>query len=178
MPHSPDSLLLSRRDLDFLLYEWLDVEQLTKRSRFTEHSRETFDAVLDLSADIATHLFAPHNRRNDIEEPRFVEGRVVVHPEVAPALKAFADSGLISSAMDEAVGGMQLPHVVAQACFAWFQAANIGTSSYPFLTVAAANLLLHHGSPEQVDRYVRPMLSGRFLRHHVPVRAAGRLLAR
>jgi butyryl-CoA dehydrogenase len=36
------SVLLSRRDLDFLLYEWLDVELLTKRERFADHSRETF----------------------------------------------------------------------------------------------------------------------------------------
>ena len=42
------STLLSRRDLDFLLYEWLRVDELTKRERFAEHSRETFDAVLDL----------------------------------------------------------------------------------------------------------------------------------
>ena len=162
MPLSPDSLLLSRRDLDFLLYEWLDVEQLTKRPRFTEHSRETFDAVLDLSTDIATQLFAPHNRRNDVEEPRFVDGRAVVHPEVAPALKAFADAGLVSSAMDEEVGGMQLPRVVSTACFAWFHAANVGTASYPFLTMGAANLLLDCGSPEQIERYVQPMVAGRF----------------
>jgi butyryl-CoA dehydrogenase len=43
------SLLLSRRDLDFLLHEWLDVEALTKRPRFADHSRETFDDVLDLA---------------------------------------------------------------------------------------------------------------------------------
>ena len=64
--------------------------------------------------------------------------------------------------MDDEVGGMQLPHVVAQACFAWFQAANVGTAAYPFLTMATANLLLAHGTPEQIDTYVRPMLEGRF----------------
>jgi Acyl-CoA dehydrogenase N terminal len=36
-----------RKTLDFLLYQWLDVESLNKRERFTDHSRETFDAVLD-----------------------------------------------------------------------------------------------------------------------------------
>ncbi len=46
--------------------------------------------------------------------------------------------------------------------FAWFQAANVGTSSYPFLTIANAHLLLTHGSPEQIDTYVRPMVDGRF----------------
>ena len=64
--------------------------------------------------------------------------------------------------MDERVGGLQLPQVVQTACFAWFQAANIGTWSYAMLTVGNANLLLAHGSDEQVDAYVRPMVEGRF----------------
>ncbi|MET0814955.1 MAG: acyl-CoA dehydrogenase N-terminal domain-containing protein, partial [Pseudoxanthomonas sp.] len=56
-----DSLLLSRRDLDFLLYEWLQVETLTGAERYADHSRETFDAALDTCERIATELFAPHN---------------------------------------------------------------------------------------------------------------------
>jgi hypothetical protein len=33
-----ESTLPSRRDLDFLLYEWLRIDELTKRERFAEHS--------------------------------------------------------------------------------------------------------------------------------------------
>ncbi len=156
------SVLLSRRDLDFLLYEWLDVERLTSRKRYTEHSRETFDAVLDLSEQVATKHFATHNKKADQNEPRFEDGRVVLIPEVKAALEVFAQTGLIASAMDHEVGGMQLPVVLSNACFAWFQAANVGTSSYPFLTIGAANLLQAHGTPEQIDTYVRPMLEGRW----------------
>jgi alkylation response protein AidB-like acyl-CoA dehydrogenase len=156
------SQLLSRRDLDFLLYEWLDVELLTKRPRYADHSRETFDAVLDLSEQVATRHFAPHNKKADAEEPRFDGERVEMIPEVAAALKVFADTGLIGSNLDYEVGGMQLPGVVASACFAWFQAANVGSSSYPFLTIGNANLIVAHGTAEQVDTYVKPMMEGRF----------------
>ena len=83
-------------------------------------------------------------------------------PEVKAALEVFAQTGLVASSMDEAVGGMQLPGVVSGACFAYFQAANVGSSSYPFLTIGNANLLLAHGTQEQVDTYVRPMVEGRF----------------
>jgi hypothetical protein len=53
--------------VDFLLYEWLDVTGLTRRSRFADHSRETFDQVLDLSERLAREKFAPFNRLVDIE---------------------------------------------------------------------------------------------------------------
>ncbi|MDT3399712.1 acyl-CoA dehydrogenase [Streptomyces sp. B1866] len=156
------STLLSRRDIDFLLYEWLDAESLTARPRYADHARETFDGALDLSETIAARHFAPHNRKSDTEEPRFDGERVHVIPEVGKALAVFAESGLLGSGMDHAVGGMQLPAVLTSACFAWFQAANVATAGYPFLTAANANLLLAHGTPEQVDTYVRPMVQGRF----------------
>ncbi|MEX5718734.1 acyl-CoA dehydrogenase [Geodermatophilus maliterrae] len=156
------SLILSRRDLDFLLHEWLEVETLTKRARYAEHSRETFDAVMDLAQQIATEHFAPHNRTADENEPRFVDGRVEMIPEVAQALAVFRESGIMSGTFDEEYGGMQLPQTVGQAAFAWFKAANVGTSSYPFLTMGNARLLLAHGSQEQKDTYVRPMLEGRW----------------
>jgi len=156
------SLLLSRRNLEFLLYEWLDVESLTHRSRHSDHSRYTFDAVLDLSESVATEHFAPHNKASDANEPKFDGTRVRLIPEVDAALRIFASTGLLGSHMDETMGGGQLPHVVALACFAWFQAANIGTAAYPFLTVANANLLLAHGTAEQIETFVRPMVEGRF----------------
>jgi alkylation response protein AidB-like acyl-CoA dehydrogenase len=154
--------MLSRADIAFLLYEWLDVESLIGRERFAQHSRATFDAVLELSERVAGEHFAPHNRLNDLNEPVLDGGEVVILPEVKAALDVFARTGLLGASMDEGVGGMQLPHTVTTACFAWFQAANIATAAYPFLTAANANLLLAHGSPEQIATYVRPMLDGRF----------------
>jgi alkylation response protein AidB-like acyl-CoA dehydrogenase len=156
------SLILSPRDLEFLLHEWLQVEALTKRPRYAEHSRETFDAVLELAEQIATEHFAPHNRKADENEPHLVDGKVQLIPEVAAALKVFAEAGMSAAALPEELGGMQLPAVVNQAVHAWFQAANIGTSAYPFLTMANANLLVAHGTPEQVATYVPPMAEGRW----------------
>jgi len=156
------SLLLNRRDLEFLLYEWLDVETLTKRERHAEHSRETFDDVLDLAERIATEHFATHNRASDDQEPRFDGERVHLIPQIKAALDVFAEAGLLAGTLAAELGGLQLPLVVGNAVFAYFQAANVGTSSYPFLSIANANLLMAHGTPEQVETYVRPMLEGRY----------------
>jgi alkylation response protein AidB-like acyl-CoA dehydrogenase len=156
------SILFSRRDLDFLLYEWLQVDELTKRERFAEHSRETFDGVLDLCEQLATRYFAPHNKKSDANEPSFDGEKVIVIPEVKEALDAFAAADLISMGMDQAIGGAQLPITVAEAGFAWFSAANVSTAGYLMLTIANANLLAKFGSPDQIDAFLKPMLAGRF----------------
>ncbi|MCT7658965.1 acyl-CoA dehydrogenase [Mycobacterium deserti] len=156
------STLLSRRDVDFLLYEWLQVDALTKRQRYAEHSRETFDAVLDLCEQLATRYFAPHNKKSDANEPTFDGEKVTVIGEVKEALDAFAEADLIGMAMDEQFGGTQLPAAVAQAGFAYFSAANVSTTGYLMLTMANANLLAKFGTPEQIEAFVKPMLAGRF----------------
>ncbi len=156
------SLVMSARDLEFCLHEWLDVQALTARPRYAEHSRETFDAVLELAETVATRHFATHNKRNDAQEPTFDGQRVHVHPEVKAALEVYAASGFTAATFDEELGGLQLPQVVAAAVSAWFQAANCGTAGYPFLTRANANLLVTHADPELVQRFVPPMLAGRF----------------
>jgi alkylation response protein AidB-like acyl-CoA dehydrogenase len=157
------SLLVSRRDLQFLLHEWLELERLAERERFAGQTRELYDDVLELAERIATEKFAPHNRLGDAQEPHLGEdGRVVLAEGVKEAVDAFFEAGLAGASMPEEVGGMGLPHVVSSAAFSFFQAANCGTAGYPFLTAAAANLLLAFGTPEQVERYVVPMLEGRF----------------
>jgi alkylation response protein AidB-like acyl-CoA dehydrogenase len=156
------SKLLSRRDVDFLLYEWLEVDRLCSRPRFAEHSRETFDAVLDTAERMATEVFLPSRHKADVEEPRFDGEKVRLIPETQAAFDAYREAGLLAAIHDYDLGGMQLPVSVQSVVTAYFQAANIGASGYAFLTVGNANLLLSHGSKAQIDAFVRPMLEGRF----------------
>ena len=156
------SKLLSRRDLEFLLYEWLEVTSLCARPRFADHSRETFDGALDTAERIATEVFLPHRRKSDVEEPQFDGEHVRLIPEVGEAYAAFAGAGLLAGPQDYEYGGMQLPLTVHNACFAYVLAANVGSAGYPLLTAANANLLLAHGSPAQIEAFARPELEGRF----------------
>ncbi len=156
--------VLNPRDIDFLLYEWLDVASLCDRPRYREHSVDSFDSVLDLAADIAIKRFAPHFKTADAVEP-FVnpDGTVTTLPEMKEALSAVGAAGLLAGEFDHEIDGYQLPYVVARAAFAWLQAANISTASYLGLTLGNAHLLAAFGDKEQIDTWVRPMLDGRYL---------------
>ena len=157
------SLLMSRRDLDFLLHDWLGVDRLLRRERYAEHDRDTVDAVLDLAQQLAEDHFAPLNREADTHEPYVGDDGRVVQPEsVKAALAAYTASGLPTSVFDAELGGMQLPFVVHQAASSWFQAASIGAFAYPFLAEGNAGLLAAYGTPEQVATYAVPVVEGRW----------------
>ena len=124
--------LLSSRNLAFELYEVLDAEGLTRRERFAEHNRETFDAAISTARSIAENYFAPHNRTGDENEPRYENGQAILIPEVKPAVDAFLEAGFLNAARSFEAGGMQLPTLLSQACFAHFQTSAIGVLSSSF----------------------------------------------
>ncbi len=160
---SDASLILNRRDLEFLLHEWLRVSDLTDRERFKEHSRETFDAILDVCAEVAATHFAPHNRAADLDEP-FVadDGEVRILPAIAPALDHYHATGLHTADFDAHLGGLQVPSTVTWAAYAWFQGANLSSIGYPMLARGNARVIVNHGSPQLIDAFARPILEGRW----------------
>jgi len=153
--------IVNRRDLSFLLDEVLAVEALTRRPRFAEHSRSTFDTVLDTAERLAQAEFAPHNRRSDQEEPRWDGRAVTIIPDVKAALDAFSAAGFMAMRADLDDGGMQLPETIVQAVMAVFMSANIATTAYAMLTQAAANLVATFAAPEQRALWLPKMLEGR-----------------
>lgn len=130
-----------RSTLDFLLYDWLQADALAARERFADHSRETFDAVLDTCERIARERYAPFNRTVDIEEPRTepdgAGGLRVVLPQCThDARLAYAGSGMLAAAQDYALGGMQLPYLVEAVANTFFGVASVRAATVAGATAA------------------------------------------
>ncbi len=150
-----------RTTLDFLLYDWLRVDSLNDRARFADHSRETFDAVLDTCERIAREKYAPFNRLVDTQEPHFDGERVILPQATHDAQKAYAASGMLSAAQDYDIGGMQLPYTVEAAANGFFAMASVSIGS-GMLTTGNANLLMVHGNELQKQVFALNEFSGRF----------------
>lgn len=150
-----------RSTIDFLLYDWLKAEALSQRSRFADHSRETFDAVFDTCERIAREKYAPFNRIVDTQEPHFDGEKVILPQATHDAQKAYAASGMLSAAQDYEIGGMQLPYTVEAAANSFFAMASVSMGS-GMLTTGNANLLMVHGTPLQKEVFAHNEFSGRF----------------
>jgi len=156
------SVLINRRDLDFVLYELLNIEHLAQTSRYEGQDRALYEATIDAAETLAEEQFATHAAESDENEPKLEGGKVKLIPAIKQATDAYVEAGFMGMSMDAEAGGMQLPWTIAQACAAYFCAANIATIAYPFITIAAANLLSKFGSEAQKARYLAPLVEGRF----------------
>ncbi|MEM7277260.1 MAG: acyl-CoA dehydrogenase [Pseudomonadota bacterium] len=154
------SMIVNRRDLSFLMYETLGLEEILKSERYADYDKESVDAMLDLAQTIAEEKFLPSAGLLDANEPEFVDGKVRLIPEVGEAIDAYREAGFCTSAYDADVGGMQLPWLVDNAVKGMFSCANGAINSYLFLTQGVANMLEAHGSEELKKRYLPQLVNG------------------
>ncbi|MFZ5917999.1 MAG: acyl-CoA dehydrogenase [Chloroflexota bacterium] len=151
---------VSKRNLEFLLYEVFDALSLTGREYYRQHDREMFDMILGTALEMAQDLFYPILGEMDRQPPQLIDGQVRVHPAVRDIMKKFGEGGWIGAIYDEQVGGSQLPLMIDNACNFVFAAANYSACVYPGLSKGAAGLILSFGSQELIETYVPQLLSG------------------
>jgi alkylation response protein AidB-like acyl-CoA dehydrogenase len=151
-----------RDTLDFLLHDWLQVEALTSRAPFADHSHETIASVLDTCERIARDKYAPFNRLIDTEEPHFDGERVHLPRATHDATRAYADSGMLAASQPYEMGGMQLPCVIEMAANTFFSKASVAMGGYAMLTKGNAHLLMAHGTPLQREVFARNEFAGRW----------------
>jgi alkylation response protein AidB-like acyl-CoA dehydrogenase len=151
------------RNISFWLYDWLGADALTGHPAYADHSRETFDAILELAQKLAMDRFAGHYKKSDRVEPTLEDGVVRVLPEIREAVEAYAEAGLFAASFDPKHGGLGLPHVVDTAAMAHFMAANVATAAFPMLTKGNARMLVKFGTPAQIETFALPEIEGRIL---------------
>lgn len=155
-------MIVDRRELDFVLFELLEVEKILQRPRFASYDRGAVQQMLDTAQKIAEDRFLPIAAEVDAREPVFVDGKVVMPAATGEALRAFAEAGFFALPFPEEAGGLQAPWFLHTAISGLFSCASVSVTNYAFLTIAAANLLSAFGSEALRSTFLPPMLEGRW----------------
>lgn len=150
----------SRRNLDFTLFDVLNVETLTQYDYFNAHDGDTFGMVMDAATEIAEKIMKPALVDADRKQPELIDGQVKIHKGVHDFYKAYSESGFLSAPFSFDYNGQQLPKMVVTAAEFICGSANNAFIMYPDLTKGAANLILTYGTAEQKATFASKMLTG------------------
>ncbi|MGD8923858.1 MAG: acyl-CoA dehydrogenase [Syntrophobacterales bacterium] len=156
------NLFVDERDVKFVLYEQLDIEQLTNTAKYAEYSKEMYDMVLEQAWKLAENEMAPANRKGDQEGCVWKDGKVSVPECYHRPFKMYREGGWLPISEDVEVGGQGFPVVVGLAAIEAFGAANLSLFLFAGLTHGAARLLEVYGTEEQQRTYMDKLYAGQW----------------
>jgi butyryl-CoA dehydrogenase len=147
-------------DLLFQLFEVNGLEPLL--SDRDDLDRAAIEGMLEMTTAIGADHFAPLAKRLDEMPPHYDGGAVQMPDGVAEAVAAFLETGILAGPFGEAHGGLGIPEMVQQSIAFILAAHNVSLAGYPLLTTGAARLIESFGTDAQKERFLQPMVSGRF----------------
>jgi alkylation response protein AidB-like acyl-CoA dehydrogenase len=152
----------SRQNLDFTLFEVLNITDLLAYDYYAAHDAETFNFTIDMASEIAEKILLPVYVDSDKKEPELIDGQVKVHQGVHTFYKAFAEAGLIAAPFAEEYGGMQLPKTIGAAMEFILGTAHNSMVMFTDLAKGVANLITTFGTEEQKAFYLPKIFSGQW----------------
>lgn len=152
--------LIDRRDLQFLLFEMLEIEDLTAHEFFEDHSADTFNMALDTAYQLAQELFWPAFADFDRNPARFDGTKTTVPESMHKIWAAYKEGGWFAAPASYDHGGQQFPSTIYLAALYMFNAANTAASMYVGQATGAAHLIESFGSKELQDTFMRKLFEG------------------
>jgi len=146
--------------LSFYLKSINNLNDILKLPYYQDHDMEGLDMFVQSVNDFADKELFPYFQEMDEQPCHFKDGKIVVHPQVETMMRKGGELGIISASVPFDKGGLQMPLMVYTAATYILDAANNHLPGYAGLTLGAADLILHFGSEELIQKYTPKMLSG------------------
>ncbi len=151
----------SLRDMRFLMHEVFDfASHYASLGLDGAPDRALLDSIIDEASRFTEGELEPLNRVGDEEGCRFDDGVVTTPPGFKAAYEQYVAGGWAALSGDPAYGGQGLPASISLFLEELMCSANMAWTMYPGLSRGAIHALEAHGSPEQKDRFLKPLLSG------------------
>ncbi|TFH64646.1 MAG: acyl-CoA dehydrogenase, partial [Gemmatimonadales bacterium] len=148
------------RDLQFILKEWLPMEEVLACDRFKDnYGLDDVDMYLNEGYKVAREVVSPINAEGDKIGAVLKDGVVTAPPGYSAVYKFLQENGWGStSECVELEGGMPLS--LYKAIFEMNTAACPAVMSYIKLTSGVANLLIEFGEEKDKALFLPKLLSG------------------
>lgn len=151
-------------DVTFTLFDFLKAgEVLPKLPRFAEQSEDMYRAILEEAVKFSKNEIAPLNEKGDRIGAKIENGKVVMPEGFKEALHKFCENGLMGVDLDPEYNGLGLPSTISIAASEFSMGACASFAFFHLLTRGDCDLLQHFASDEQKQRFIPPMVSGKWM---------------
>ncbi|MBL7684485.1 MAG: acyl-CoA dehydrogenase [Deltaproteobacteria bacterium] len=154
------AFLTDLRDIEFNLFECLNIQNLQKYSAYSAYSGQDYQSFLSEALKFTEKEIAPLNRKADQEGCHLKDGVLQVPTGFAEAYQKFAASGFVAVDVPTTYGGMGLPVVLSISMAEIFIAGCFSFMMFPGLTRGASHLIEAFGEESLAALYCPKMYGG------------------
>jgi alkylation response protein AidB-like acyl-CoA dehydrogenase len=153
-------VIAERKDVDFVLFDQLNADSLSKHPDYAEFNRKTIEMIVTEARNLAIKELLPTQKEGDEIGCKLENGAVTTPECFKRAWELFKEGEWVATAMPAEWGGQGMPHLVAMAAGDYFLGANFAFMMYVGLTNGAAGLIQSFGSEKLKKLFLKKMNSG------------------
>ncbi len=153
-------VIADKRDVDFVLFEQLEVDKLSKHEDFAEFNKKTIDMIVTEARNLAIKEILPTLKLGDQEGCKFEKGNVKPPECFRKVYQLLREGEWTAMTEDPEWGGQGMPRTVSLAASDYFNGANYALMMYPGLTHGAGKLVEAFGTEKQKKLFLKKMFTG------------------
>ncbi len=148
------------RDFAFVLFEQFNLQDVLAKEPYQDWDADTCRSVLDSVYQFAKEVTGPLNRIGDVQGCRVEDGSVKVPEGFKGAWDKLYEAGWRTLGAPAELNGMGAPQALAILAEELLSGSNTAFNMYPGLSLGAAEVIGHFGTPEQKKKYIMKMTDG------------------
>ena len=123
-------VIADRRDIDFVLFEQMEAEALSRYDKYAEFNRKTIEMVVSEARNLAVKEILPTQQEGDQAGCRFENGVVTVPECYKRPWQKYLEGEWLALTEDPEYGGQGMPRTVAMAAADYLVGANYALMMY------------------------------------------------
>jgi alkylation response protein AidB-like acyl-CoA dehydrogenase len=160
-------VISDQKDIDFVLFDQLDVERLLKHKKYSDFNKKMFKMVISEARNLAIKEILPTYSECDEQGVKFKNGEVEVPHCLKRVHKLLMEGEWGALTADPEYGGQGLPHTIFQATFDYMAGANY---------IAMMYVILGHGAGKMIDLFGTDLQKELFLEKLYSLKWGGTML--
>ena len=150
-------VIADRRDIDFVLYEQLKIDELTALDQYKDFNKKTFDMIITEAKNFAVKELLPTNAEGDKQGLGFENGQVKVPQCFHRAFELLVEGEWTSLTEDPQWGGQGLPSNISQAVGEYLFGGNWAVMNYAGMGHGTGKMIEIFGTQKQKDMFLKKL---------------------
>ena len=155
-------VIADKRDIDFVLYEQMELETIIKSETFEGQNKKMFDMIINEARKFSINEILPLNEEGDKVGLKFENNKVTVPESFHKAYQLLKDGEYIAMSEDEKYGGLGLPQMISLATQEYITGADFSFSVFGYINHGSGKMIELYGTEKQKELFLKKMWTGQW----------------